>query len=216
MGWEEVGDQEWSKDFDGVKWEISWDETDVEVISSTIRYFVEYGTEDGSEGSILEFDSEYYLEPEQILARVEKEIRAYNPRRRRKNPSLGAEIKGIRRRRAKREAKEAVTEAKVATEIRSKRVRRTLASLNPSSPPIDHESAEEQGDARWNEFEEFYDRFSVSGDCKDLVDAYTAARMSELHYRHAKIRHNDEGRGYGPAAAEAVGLLRQIKEVCKK
>jgi hypothetical protein len=133
-----------------------------------------------------------------------------------KNPSLGAEIKGIRRRRAKREAKEMVTEAKVAKEVRSKKVRRTLANLNPSSPPVDTEHSLGMADERWNQFEEAYDRFSVSGDCEDLVDAYTAARMAELHYRYAKVRHGDGGRGYGPAANEAVGLLRQIKEVCKK
>jgi len=66
-------------------------------------------------------------------------------------------------------------------------------------------------DRKWNMFESSWDSFSISNSPEDLLGAYMAVVQAELHYAHAGIE-NDEGRGYGPAGAEAEGIRQQISE----
>jgi hypothetical protein len=67
-------------------------------------------------------------------------------------------------------------------------------------------------DQKWNQFEESYGSWTMSDDPEDLIAAYTAALEAELHYKYAGIEHDDTGRGYGPAGAEAGGIGAEMIE----
>lgn len=98
--------------------------------------------------------------------------------------------------------------SKVTKELKKKRTRRALAAIgNPSK-----EKHHELGDEQWNKFMESYDLWDVGGKPKDLLNAYEAAVRAERHYNYAGIEHDRDGRGSGPAGAEAEGLRRVIME----
>jgi len=99
--------------------------------------------------------------------------------------------------------------SKVAREVKGKRTARALRALaNPSK-----EEHHTEGDLQWNTFTESYDRWSVSDDPKDLLDAFEASTRAEIHYRHAGVEHGADGRGSGPAGAEAEGIRREFLEL---
>jgi hypothetical protein len=102
-----------------------------------------------------------------------------------------------------------VRRSNVAREVKSKRTARALRALaNPSK-----EEYHTEGDLQWNTFTESYDRWSVSDDPKDLLDAFEASTRAEIHYRNAGVEHGADGRGSGPAGAEAEGIRREFLEL---
>lgn len=99
-------------------------------------------------------------------------------------------------------------QTKVAKELKAKRTRRALAALNPSE-----EGHQGLGDEQWNRFQESYDRWSIGKDPGDLLDAFEAATLAEMHYQYAGVDHAEDGSGAGPAGAEAEGVRREILEL---
>jgi hypothetical protein len=68
-----------------------------------------------------------------------------------------------------------------------------------------------RADRKWNMFEDAWGSYTISNSPEDLLAAYTAAVEAELHYAHAGVE-NEDGRGYGPAGAEAAGIRSTIFE----